>query len=71
MIIKFTLDRFEGDKAVLISSDGQSVIWPKNQLPNNLKEGSSLNFEIMEEKERTEKTRQTAKDIINEIINKP
>jgi hypothetical protein len=71
MLIKFTIDRFEGDKTVLIASDGQTIIWPKNQLPENIHEGSCLNFEITEKTEREKKDRQTAKDIINEIINQP
>ena len=71
MITKFTLDRFESDKAVLISNDGESIIWPKNKLPGNLHDGSVLSFDIMEEKEREQKDKQTAKDIINEIINQP
>ena len=68
MQIKLTVDRFEEDKAVLIAGDGSAVIWPKNKLPDNLPEGAALNFEILEEKEREEKDKQTAKDIINEII---
>ena len=71
MIIKFTVDRFEEGKAVLIGSDGASLTWPKNLLPENAHEGSALNFNIMEEKEREQKDKQTAKDIINEIINQP
>lgn len=69
MIIKFTVDRFENDKAVLIDSSGQTVIWPKNKLPESLREGSSINFEVAEDKGAEMKNKQTAKDIINEIIN--
>ena len=69
MQIKLTVDRFEEDRAVLIAADGASLSWPKNKLPDNLSEGAALNFEILEEKERAAKDKQTAKDIINEIIN--
>lgn len=71
MTIKLTLDRFEGDKAVLITDDGQAIIWPKNKLPGNLRDGSALSFDVMETKEREQKDKQTAKDILNEIINQP
>lgn len=68
MIIKLTVDRFEGNKAVLITGDGQTINWPKNQLPKNLHEGSGLSFDIAEKAEREKRDKQTAKDIINEII---
>ena len=69
MIIKLTIDRFENDKAVLIDANGEAIVWPKNKLPDNLHEGSSLNFDVAEETNRELKDKQTAKDIINEIIN--
>ena len=71
MQIKLTLDRFEADKAVLIDGQGQSIIWPKDKLPDNLHEGSALNFDIATDQEREQRDKQTAKDIINEIINQP
>ncbi|OGF23635.1 hypothetical protein A3H09_02605 [Candidatus Falkowbacteria bacterium RIFCSPLOWO2_12_FULL_45_13] len=71
MLIKLTIDRLEGNKAVLITQDGQAVVWPKNKLPAGLREGSALSFNIAEESERELKDKQTAKDIINEIINQP
>lgn len=69
MIIKLTVDRFESGKAVLTASDGETIIWPKDKLPGNLHDGSALSFDIAEEKEREQKDKQTAKDILNEIIN--
>ena len=69
MQIKFTLDRFEEDKAVLIADDGSAIVWPKNKLPADIHEGSAVNFDIRETAEREKLDKQTAKDIINEIIN--
>lgn len=69
MIIKLTIDRFEADQAVLITEGGQAIVWPKNKLPKNIHEGSSLIFDIAEEAEKEQRDKQTAKDIINEIIN--
>ncbi|MDD4271616.1 MAG: DUF3006 family protein [Patescibacteria group bacterium] len=68
MLIKFTIDRFEEDKAVLIADSGAAVIWPKNKLPADIHEGSALSFKIEEAGEREKLDKQTAKDIINEII---
>ncbi|MFA5359608.1 MAG: DUF3006 domain-containing protein [Patescibacteria group bacterium] len=68
MIIKLTVDRFEGDKAVLITSDGSKIVWPKNKLSADVHEGATLSFDIVEAAEREKRDKQTAKDIINEII---
>ena len=69
MIINFTIDRFEADKAVLITDDGAAVVWPKDKLPDGAHEGSALSFDITEKQEREKRDKQTAKDILNEIIN--
>lgn len=68
MLIKVTIDRFEGNKAVLTANDGATIIWPKNKLPVDIHEGSALSFDITEEAEREKREKQTAKDMINEII---
>lgn len=68
MLIELTVDRFEEDKAVLAANDGQAIIWPKNKLPAEAREGSTLSFEITTSAEREKRDRQTAKDLINEII---
>jgi len=68
MLIKLTVDRFEEDKAVLVTDDGTAIVWLKNKLPDNIHEGSTLSFDIVEAAEREKRDKQTAKDIINEII---
>ena len=68
MTIKMTLDRIEGDKAVLKTTDGQSVIWPKKDLPVDLSESMVLVFEISNQEEYERKDKQKAKDILNEIL---
>lgn len=68
MLIELTIDRFEGDKAVLVVESGAAIIWPKNELPTDIHEGSVLSFDIREAAEREKLGKQTAKDIINEII---
>lgn len=68
IIIKLIIDRLEQDKAVLVADDGLAIIWPKNKLPADVHEGSALSFDITEAAEREKRDKQTAKDIINEII---
>jgi hypothetical protein len=68
MLIKLTVDRFEEDKAVLAADDGTMIIWPKNKLLADVHEGSVLSFDIRENAEREKIDKQTAKDIINEIV---
>jgi len=69
MIIKLTVDRVENDKVVLITSDGQTIIWPKSKLPDDIHDGSCLSFDIKEKGELEKQSQQTAENIINEIIN--
>lgn len=68
MNYKLTIDRLEGDKAVLKTEDGQSIIWPKNTLPKDAREGMVLNFNITDDEKEEKNDRQLAKDILNEIL---
>ena len=69
MDIKLTIDRFEGGKAVLKTNDGDTIIWPKGKLPENIHEGSVLTVSIHTLAEKESKNKQLAKDILNEILN--
>ena len=69
MKILLTIDRFEENKAVLKTEDGDTIIWPKNKLPENIKEGSVLNFIISRDAETEEEKKELAKNILNEILN--
>jgi Mor family transcriptional regulator len=62
------IDRFEEDKAILITDDNQTIVWPKNKLPAGLKEGSALTLAIVNDKIRSEESQKLAKDILNEIL---
>lgn len=68
MNYKLTIDRLEGDKAVLKTEDGQSIIWPKNTLPKDAREGMVLSFNITDDEKEEKNDRQLAKDILNEIL---
>lgn len=69
METKATIDRFENDKAVLVLKNKETIIWPKNLLPNSAKEGAVLRIDINDDKLETEKNTKLAKDILNEILN--
>jgi len=69
METKITIDRFEDDQAILKTTTGETIAWPKKLLPQNCAEGDSLVFTAMSEKEKTEKNKELAKTILNEILN--
>lgn len=67
---KATVDRFEGDFAILAIEDGQKLNWPKNKLPKNVKEGSIVWLSLSSDEEATKNQRELAKEILNEILGK-
>lgn len=69
MKFEFTVDRFEDNKAVLRSEYNETVIWPKEKLPTNIKEGSIVAFMISDGSEIKDEKTNLAKDILNEILN--
>jgi len=68
MNIKLTIDRFENNEAVLIFNDGAAIAWPKNNLPDNLHEGSVLNFTIQNNSETEKEKKELAKEILNQVL---
>lgn len=68
MNIKLTIDRFENNKAVLKTEEGISIIWPKNKLPEQAREGIVLNFKIADNIQAEKEKKELAKDILNEIL---
>lgn len=67
MKINLTIDRFEGDQAVLVDSSDHTIIWPRTKLPEEFKEGQILVFDISSDGAET-KSQEAAKDILNEIL---
>jgi hypothetical protein len=68
MILKLTVDRFEGKEAVLKTEDNKTIIWPQAKLPSGIKEGSNLQFTIADDEKSESHNRELAKDILNEIL---
>ena len=69
MNIKITIDRFEGNKAVLKTENNNEIIWPKDKLPEQAREGMVLNFNIQNNAQAEKEKKELAKDILNEILN--
>lgn len=42
---RFTVDRLEGDKAVLECENGETAVFERRALPKNIKEGDVLRFD--------------------------
>lgn len=62
------LDRFEGQKAVLlIGDDEKQLIIDRNLMPNDAAEGSVVDISITVNKTATEKARKRVQDLINEL----
>jgi hypothetical protein len=66
---KLTIDRFEDEKAVLKTEGGETIVWPKKNLPDNPGEGSILVFEIYDSLKQKEEEKDLAKNILNELLN--
>ncbi len=68
MRITITVDRFENDKAVLKTENGQTINWPKDKLPKEAKEGSNYNFLIARDPETEDEKKELAKNVLNELL---
>ncbi len=68
MNIKLTIDRFEEDKVVLKTDDNQTIIWPKNKLPAEAREGAVITFNIITDAKEEKNKQEQAKEILNEIL---
>lgn len=67
-ILEATVDRWEGDFAVLRTTDGQELIWPGDRLPVEVVEGSVVHLVLLADQEAADERRDLAKDILNEIF---
>ena len=65
---EFSLDRFEGDKAVLLDENDDELILPKKLLPKEIVEGKVLVLTISDKETAELEKEKQAKDILNEIL---
>jgi hypothetical protein len=66
--LKAAIDRFEGDYAVIKTEDGQEILWPKKNLPDDAKEGSALRLSASTSQTDEEERTKLAKTLLNEIL---
>jgi hypothetical protein len=67
MLVELKIEKFENDKAILLSEDNDKIVWPRRQLPPDAKEGSLIAFAINDQATKPDNKNQ-AKDILNELL---
>lgn len=65
--IKGVIDRIE-ENSVVIRTDFKEIVWPKDKLPIDAREGSVVYLDISTEKEEEKRRDQLAKSLLNEIL---
>ena len=71
MKITAVVDRFEGDKAVLLlEEEAKQVVFPRECLPSNVKEGDYLSFAIEIDEIRTREAEAEAECLLAELMQK-
>ena len=69
-MISAVIDRFEEDKVVLlVGEDEQKVVFPKNLLDENLKEGDYLSIDIKYDEVATKKAVAEIEDLLKSLKN--
>lgn len=66
--LKAVIDRIENDSAVVKTEDGQEIIWPVKNLPEDAKEGSAVRLLVSTSKSDEEERAKLAKTLLNEIL---
>lgn len=64
-----TIDRIEGETAVIRLENYQELIWPIDRLPENFKEGTVFRLLAKESLSNEEEKRSVAKEMLREIFN--
>ncbi len=64
---KGTIDRFEGDFAVILL-DSAAVNIPRSILPEDAKEGEIIYISITDNQEEAENQQALARNILNEVL---
>lgn len=64
--MSFSIDRFEGSIAAVVSDDGKTYNIPKALLPENAKEGDIINI-IVDEK-KTGNKKNEVRNLLNDLF---
>ncbi len=67
--LKTTIDRIEGEYAVLVYGKEQ-LLWPKDKLPAHAKEGDTLVLTAKRDVDARKDREELAKTVINELLKK-
>jgi hypothetical protein len=69
---KAVIDRFEGDKAILLPEpdEDRQVVWFRRDLPSEAQEGDILVFRIDIDQEATQRARKEAADFLQALLDK-
>lgn len=67
--ISGVLDRFEENSAVVILKGHQVIHWPRQKLPEDIKEGDVVWLRISHDKDLTKERERLARKILEEILN--
>ena len=71
MQIQAVIDRFEGNKAVLLVGDDEvQVVWPKHILPSEVKEGDILSIGLQVDSQATVDAKAEAEGLLKQILKK-
>ena len=68
-ITELSLDRIEGDMAVLLNENDEELVLNKKMLPKEAHEGDVVVLTISTLEAETKRREQKAKDLLNEILN--
>ncbi|MCX6743082.1 MAG: DUF3006 domain-containing protein [Candidatus Parcubacteria bacterium] len=63
-----TIDRFEGEKAVIILSDGQTLVIDKKVLPKDSKEGDLVKINFFASRAKTAATQNSVNKLLRKIL---
>lgn len=62
------IDHFEEKSAVIEIENCQKIIWPKDKIDKDLKEGSGVKLVLVDDKIDQSKKDKIAKELINQIL---
>lgn len=70
--MKFTVDRIEGDKVVLLlrNDERQQLVIPTEELPPGIHEGAILQATFTVDKEEEDAARDRVRKLINRLVEK-
>lgn len=66
--MQLTIDRFEGDIAVLELESGETMRIPKSELPEETAEGDVVELTFGMNPVTTDRRAQRARDVLNELL---